>query len=296
MSFFSDILSVPTLSDDRLSESISDLTTMDLESFAFRRGKDPMKLSLYNNTSSIVALAPELAASSQDSVALEVPSWDPVPGLDDTVVSPQPMGTNYQHQLQDNRFPSPTPSMSSSSSSLGEALSPLQSQMSASSDDGGLSSSASSPDPMQFEELSAPVPAPATPPTVRRQRTIPTEPSSESRDGFLVDLEAEDDMLMTPEEEARLRVLLQRKQLDLENCTSKMKGLTPQNKKRLRNRHASCVSRLKKKLYICNLQRDLEKAKGMLANLQVEMEGRENTLALLQRENARLKALQQRRA
>jgi len=163
--------------------------------------------------------------------------------------------------------------------------------MSVSSDDGSLSSSAPSPAPTFFDEMSQQAPAPSTPPTARRQRTIPTEPSSSAPDGFLVDLEAEDDMLMSPEEEARLRVLLQRKQHDLENCTSKMKGLTPQNKKRLRNRHASCVSRLKKKLYICNLQRDLEKAKAIIASLQADSDAQQDTIAQLKIENTRLNTL-----
>lgn len=106
----------------------------------------------------------------------------------------------------------------------------------------------------------------------------------------------EDEMLMSPEEEARLRTLLAKKQRDLENCATKMKGLTPQNKKRLRNRHASCVSRLKKKLYICNLQRDLERAKAVINALQADSEAQKGTIAFFRKENDRLCGMVQQKA
>eukprot|EP00730_Choanoeca_flexa_P010802 TRINITY_DN21112_c0_g1_i1.p1 TRINITY_DN21112_c0_g1~~TRINITY_DN21112_c0_g1_i1.p1 ORF type:complete len:323 (+),score=116.51 TRINITY_DN21112_c0_g1_i1:319-1287(+) len=77
--------------------------------------------------------------------------------------------------------------------------------------------------------------------------------------------------LMSPEEEAELRRLLEIRQAELDACGKQMKGMTPAQKKRLRNKHASCVSRLKKKLYICNLVRELDKARDAAAKAQEEL-------------------------
>jgi len=54
--------------------------------------------------------------------------------------------------------------------------------------------------------------------------------------------------LFDPHEEAVLRALLVDKQRALSECTRKTSSLPAAEKKRLRNRHASCVSRIKKKL------------------------------------------------
>lgn len=249
--FFSDLLSVPSMMDPTPDPLGNSLTNMDLEAFAFRKGKDPMAAALYD-TDILIDLNqtyqdPSVPAALGET--FEVPSWSPA------------------------------------ASELSPAASPsLESQASFSSDEVAASPNTDAASPEMVMPMS---PAP-----VRRQRTIPTEPAG-GAEGFLVDLEAEDDMLMSPQEEARLRSLLLKKQHDLETCTLKMKGLTPQNKKRLRNRHASCVSRLKKKLYICNLQRDLEKAKSLIAGLQADAEAQAGTIALLRGENARLSCLQQ---
>ena len=63
---------------------------------------------------------------------------------------------------------------------------------------------------------------------------------------------------MSVEEEADLRAQLADRQRELDECPQHMKGMTPVEKKRLRNRHASCVSRLKKKIYIGRMQRRLD--------------------------------------
>lgn len=248
-----DFLSVPSerAAPDMMSDPLNCITTMDLEAFAFRTGKDPRAAALYNT--------------------------DLLQGL--KVPAPTDVTPEYTHEYETPEVPSWTPDMAAASPPTA-----FDSPGSVSSDEGAAS---------PYIDAASPQPASAatSPATARRQRTIPTEPAANcGGDGFLVDLEAEDDMLMSPEEEARLRTLLRKKQHDLETCTSKMKGLTPQNKKRLRNRHASCVSRLKKKLYICNLQRDLEKAKALIAGLQADSEAQAGTIALLQRENAHLGA------
>lgn len=230
-----------------------DISAMDLEAFAFRRGgKDA---SLCGN-SPLADIFPASWTTTMPASILptdgiiEVPSWEP---------------QQQQAQQQDSR-----------------STHVLTHQDSVSSDE-GFSTSTSE----EFQLAAAPSPsAPAMSPM--------------SADGDLgsmseEDAAMEDEMLMSPEEEARLRSLLAKKQQDLENCTSKMKGLTPQNKKRLRNRHASCVSRLKKKLYICNLQRDLERARAIISTLHADAEAQKGTISFFRRENDRLCSMVQQR-
>jgi hypothetical protein len=97
--------------------------------------------------------------------------------------------------------------------------------------------------------------------------------------------------LMSPEEEAELRRLLEIRQVELDECGTHMKGMTPAQKKRLRNKHASCVSRLKKKLYICNLVRELEKARDTAASAVNDLSSAKATIAQLRQDNGRLLAM-----
>eukprot|EP00045_Choanoeca_perplexa_P009216 m.88014 g.88014 ORF g.88014 m.88014 type:complete len:408 (+) comp14802_c0_seq1:421-1644(+) len=96
--------------------------------------------------------------------------------------------------------------------------------------------------------------------------------------------------LMSPEEEADLRRLLEIRQGELDECGRHMKGMTPAQKKRLRNKHASCVSRLKKKLYICNLVRELDRARDTAASATAKLEEAQATIAQLRQANGRLLA------
>jgi hypothetical protein len=60
---------------------------------------------------------------------------------------------------------------------------------------------------------------------------------------------------LDPKEEKSLRKMLQKHLKDLENCNSQMKGLSSNERKKLRNRKASRVSRLRKKLSVYDLTR-----------------------------------------
>lgn len=83
----------------------------------------------------------------------------------------------------------------------------------------------------------------------------------------------EDDQYISPAEERRLRGMLAQKQKDLDACIGRLKDVPPRNRKRLRNRYASCVSRLKKKLYVCHLQRELDRSRGVIAALEKRLGG-----------------------
>lgn len=261
--FLQDILSVPALDQQDLNDNL-DISAMDLEAIAFRRGGKDASLCgnppLANIFPATWPPATPLAHLSIDGL-LEVPSWEPQ--------KLQQQGRGQQHHSQER-------------TGSGSRLSLLSHQDSVSSDDGFNTSSGDegvmprlgsdgSTHPRSPGSSSPGSPGDSEHPTVGEE-----------------DAAMEDEMLMSPEEEARLRSLLVKKQQDLENCASKMKGLTPQNKKRLRNRHASCVSRLKKKLYICNLQRDLERAKAMISALHSDAEAQKGTIAFFRKENDRL--------
>jgi hypothetical protein len=60
-------------------------------------------------------------------------------------------------------------------------------------------------------------------------------------------------------------------------------------KKRLRNKYASCVSRLKKKLYICHLLRDLEQTRHEAAGMVHDLAGATRTIQALREENVLLR-------
>lgn len=90
---------------------------------------------------------------------------------------------------------------------------------------------------------------------------------------------------MGPKEEKKLRALLNEKQRALLECTEATSDLPANEKKRLRNRHASCVSRIKKKLAMCNLQRDLDEASSENTLLRTEVDAQRGTIRFFQREN-----------
>lgn len=106
-----------------------------------------------------------------------------------------------------------------------------------------------------------------------------------------VDASTEALELLDPAEEKQLRKLLSEKQQALHECTIRTSNLPPAEKKRQRNRHASCVSRIKKKLALYNLQRDLKASLEHVRQLEDEVQGQRGTIGYFQQENARLTAL-----
>ena len=93
---------------------------------------------------------------------------------------------------------------------------------------------------------------------------------------------------LDPVEEKRLRKLLSEKQQALRQCTIRTRKMPPAEKKRQRNRHASCVSRIKKKLILYNLQRDLKASREYARQLEVEVQGQRGTIRYFQQKNAHL--------
>ena len=67
-------------------------------------------------------------------------------------------------------------------------------------------------------------------------------------------------------EQKQLREQLKRRLKELETCTEEMKGLSSGERKKLRNRKASCVSRLKKKLILAELADHLDRQKDKIRN------------------------------
>lgn len=91
------------------------------------------------------------------------------------------------------------------------------------------------------------------------------------------------------ETEKKLQALLQKKQRELEECTALTCSLPSAQKKRMRNRHASSVSRIKKKLLFYTLQRELEASRLAIQQLGVEVRGQRGSIQYFQKENARLR-------
>jgi hypothetical protein len=118
----------------------------------------------------------------------------------------------------------------------------------------------------------------------RRAAAPKAQPATPSNSGSFSDDEFAHEHMMSPEEERELRNLLAQRQAELDECTKHMEGMTAAQKKRLRNKHASCVSRLKKKLYICNLLRELEKAREEATHAKDQLAHANGTIAALQRE------------
>jgi len=286
-SFLNDILSVPALDQYDFQDGL-DVSAMDLEAFAFRRGGKDASMcgaGLYDTTAPPVwAATPPSAVPQMPHVADSslVPSWNPH-AQQQLLLHEQLQQLQRQRQLLEHAGNQLEQQEQMRSRHL------LTHQDSASSDEGFATedSAAASPPAATSppRQRKTPTKRPASPPAVALSPGAELEAEMTAEDDLAG---LEDDMAMSPEEEARLRSLLARRQVDLENCTSKMKGLTPQNKKRLRNRHASCVSRLKKKLYICNLQRDLERARAVISGLQADVEAQNGTIAFFRRENDRL--------
>jgi len=90
-------------------------------------------------------------------------------------------------------------------------------------------------------------------------------------------------------DKALIQSKLAKKMKDLDKCVARTKGLSTADKKRVRNRHASCVSRLKKKLYVHNMQTELEEAKKTIEELRSSMQQQQMEVRLLQRENQNLR-------
>ncbi|EDQ85789.1 uncharacterized protein MONBRDRAFT_11417 [Monosiga brevicollis MX1] len=156
-------------------------------------------------------------------------------------------------------------------------------------------------DPQAYQDHDSSDDDAAAEPTPKRNHALHSQPShdddddgsshrSASRTMHDSDDDLGHDLLMSPEEEAELRQLLAKRQAELDECTKHMKGMTPAQKKRLRNKHASCVSRLKKKLYICNLVRELDRAKETAAAFQDDMDALRARVTELEAENQHLRS------
>eukprot|EP00047_Mylnosiga_fluctuans_P023591 m.142100 g.142100 ORF g.142100 m.142100 type:complete len:385 (+) comp9640_c0_seq5:33-1187(+) len=73
---------------------------------------------------------------------------------------------------------------------------------------------------------------------------------------------------------AKLQRLLNDRLADLSNISKICKGLTPNDRKKIRNRKASCVSRLKKKVALYELHNKLDLQARAIADLQAVVEAR----------------------
>jgi hypothetical protein len=73
------------------------------------------------------------------------------------------------------------------------------------------------------------------------------------------------------------------------HSTARTHTLPPAQKKRLRNRHASTVSRIRKKLMYYTLQRELDAIREVKNQLEIEVRGQRGSIAYFQKENARLR-------
>jgi len=111
-----------------------------------------------------------------------------------------------------------------------------------------------------------------------------------------------------------LKSQLAKKMKDLDKCVARTKGLSAADKKRVRcnpqtnasrkgcgqchhyavrlspthqvrNRHASCVSRLKKKLFVHSIQTQLDQARGAIDILRESLQEQSMEIRMLQREN-----------
>lgn len=91
------------------------------------------------------------------------------------------------------------------------------------------------------------------------------------------------------DERAELKALLKEKQRELVECTARTYTLPPAEKKRVRNRHASTVSRIRKKLMYYTLQRELEALREVKNQLEIEVRGQRGSILYFQQENARLR-------
>eukprot|EP00056_Hartaetosiga_gracilis_P006947 m.102545 g.102545 ORF g.102545 m.102545 type:complete len:285 (-) comp12595_c0_seq5:1274-2128(-) len=84
--------------------------------------------------------------------------------------------------------------------------------------------------------------------------------------------------VLTPQQEEKLRGQLEFEEKKLMAMTPKLDRMTPNERKRMRNRQASCVSRLRKKIFIWDLLRSkllaeekLEKSSKLVAKQQQEI-------------------------
>jgi len=129
-----------------------------------------------------------------------------------------------------------------------------------------------------------------------RTRTVPkrlidtyTMESGDTAGGFGEDSGGESGEEADVMDKAMIQTKLAKKMKDLDKCVARTKGLSTADKKRVRNRHASCVSRLKKKLYVHNMQTELEEAKKTIEELRSSMQRQQMEVRLLQRENQNLR-------
>ena len=77
----------------------------------------------------------------------------------------------------------------------------------------------------------------------------------------------------------------------LNSCKKRTGKLPPLDKKRVRNKHASCVSRWKKKLHVNKLTIELIRSRNMVYTLTKEAKKNTQTILALQRRNMQLKRL-----
>jgi len=117
--------------------------------------------------------------------------------------------------------------------------------------------------------------------TNKRARTSELSSILAHMDDDLYDADVAREVSMTPEEEQDLLQQLKERQHDLDECHKYMAGLSALEKKRLRNRHASTVSRLKRKVYIGRLQRRWESATLQLNQCQTELQAARAEMAVL---------------
>eukprot|EP01147_Barroeca_monosierra_P005327 gene5326-7098_t len=97
---------------------------------------------------------------------------------------------------------------------------------------------------------------------------------------------------LTPDEEHRLREQLKFEEEKLGNLGPRPEHMSPQEHKRVRNRQASCVSRLRKKLFIWDLQKRFMATKHILEKKDQQIQQLNTQVEELQRQ---LKKVQQAR-
>ena len=86
--------------------------------------------------------------------------------------------------------------------------------------------------------------------------------------------------MLNPVQEKKLREQLKRHLKDLDRCNAQSKGMSPIEKKKLRNRKASRVSRLRKKLSVFDLQRKYQEVLKENEERKAAMKSMEARLAV----------------
>ena len=122
------------------------------------------------------------------------------------------------------------------------------------------------------EPTSTHIPTPpisSPPPDTKGKKTPETEDEKNEID-FSNDYQV---LFISPDEEKEIRQQLATTQKVLEQSVVNVtkKRIPTKDKKRLRNKYASQVSRLKRKLAICGVLRDLKRAYKKIENLQTQL-------------------------